>query len=83
MRTMGVPLSIRLADDIRETLEAETRARGVGLATFVRDLATRAARDVRRAAMRAESEQVSRYLTQSEPGRALYDEIGTPSSDAG
>jgi hypothetical protein len=46
---MGVPISIRLDDDVRSELEAQARARGVGLATLLRDLATEAAREGRRA----------------------------------
>ncbi len=42
---MGVPLSIRLDDEIRDILASEARARGAGLATFLRDVATRAARE--------------------------------------
>jgi hypothetical protein len=40
---MGVPISIRLDDDVRVELEAQVRARGIGLATLLRDVATKAA----------------------------------------
>ncbi len=80
---MGVPLSIRLDDEVRDILASEARARGVGLATFVRDLATRAARDARRARIRAQSAQVAHHLQGTEQGGALYDDVGTPTVDAG
>jgi hypothetical protein len=41
---MGVPISIRLDDDIRDELEAQARTAGIGLATHLRNLATAAAR---------------------------------------
>ncbi len=46
---MGVPISIRLDGDVRDELEAQARRNGVGLATLLREVATGAARDVRRA----------------------------------
>ncbi len=52
----GVTLiSIRLDDDVRDELEARAPARGVGLATMLRELATAAARDARRARIRQTS----------------------------
>jgi hypothetical protein len=45
---MGVPISIRLDDDVRDELETQARSRGVRLATLLRDLATEAAREARR-----------------------------------
>jgi hypothetical protein len=41
---MGVPISVRLDDDVRDELEAQVRSRGIGLATLLRDLAIEAAR---------------------------------------
>jgi antitoxin component of RelBE/YafQ-DinJ toxin-antitoxin module len=46
---VGVPISIRLDDDVRAELEAQAQAHGIGLATLLRDLATRVARDAQRA----------------------------------
>lgn len=45
---MGSPISIRLDDDVREELEAQAQVRGIGLATLLREVATRAARDARK-----------------------------------
>jgi hypothetical protein len=80
---MGVPISIRLDDDVREELEAQAQSRGIGLATLLRDVATRAARDARKARIRQASEAIGDRVASSPDGRALYDEIGSPTTDAG
>jgi hypothetical protein len=80
---VGVPISIRLDDDVRDELEAQAKAHGVGLATLLRDLATRAARDARRARIREASERVGRHVAGSAEGQALYEGWGTPRVDAG
>jgi hypothetical protein len=79
---MGIPISIRLDDDVRDELEAQARARGVGLATLLRDLATEAARRVRRERILQASENVASHIAHSEAGRAFYKDWGTPSADA-
>jgi creatinine amidohydrolase/Fe(II)-dependent formamide hydrolase-like protein len=87
---MGVPISIRLDDDVRAELESQARERGIGLATLPRDVATRAARDAQRARIRQASEAIGHRVA-SDPearafypeARAFYDEIGSPTTDAG
>ncbi|MGH7103712.1 MAG: hypothetical protein ACREFJ_15090 [Acetobacteraceae bacterium] len=71
---MGRPISIRLDDAVRCELEAEARARGVGLATLVRDLVTEAAREARRIRIREASAAVGAHVAHSPEGRALYEE---------
>ena len=56
---MGVPISIRLDDEVRAELEAQAQSRGIGLATLLRDLATEAARATRRARIRQASAATS------------------------
>lgn len=80
---MGVPISIRLDDDIREELESQARANGIGLATLIRDMATKAARDARRARIWEASEAIGRRVAESAEAKAFYDEVGTPTSDVG
>jgi hypothetical protein len=80
---MGVPISIRLDDDVREELEAQAQSRGIGLATLLRDVATRAARDARKARIRQASEAIGDRVASSPDARAFYDEVGTPTPDAG
>jgi GNAT superfamily N-acetyltransferase len=80
---MGVPISIRLSDDVRDELEAQARARGVGLATLLRDLATAAARDARRERIREASARVGSHVAGSPEANAFYEDWGTPRADAG
>jgi hypothetical protein len=80
---MGVPISIRLDDDVRDELEAQARSQGVGLATLLRDLATQAARNARKARIRAASARVGARVAGSAEGRAFYEDWGTPRADAG
>jgi hypothetical protein len=79
---MGVPISIRLDDDVRDELEVQARARGIGLATLLRDLATGAAREARRARIRQASAAVGGHVATSAERQAFYEEWGTPRADA-
>ena len=78
---MGVPISIRLDDDIRDELEAQAQTRGIGLSTLLRELATKAARDARRARIREASAEVGRHVQTSPEARAFYEGWGTPRAD--
>jgi GNAT superfamily N-acetyltransferase len=80
---MGLPISIRLDDDVRDELETQARARGIGLATLLRDLATEAARQARRARIRQASAAVGSHAAASAEGQAFYQDWGTPRADAG
>jgi hypothetical protein len=80
---MGVPISIRLDDDVRTELEAQARARGIGLATLLRDLAAGAARDARRTRIREASAAIGAKVATSAEAEAFYDGWGTPRADAG
>ena len=77
---MGVPISVRLADDVRAELETQARKRGVGLATLLRELATNAARDAKRARIRAASHAIGDQVAQSAEARAFYADWGTPNA---
>jgi hypothetical protein len=79
---MGVPISIRLDDDIRDELEAQARSQGIGLATLLRDLATHAAREAKRKRIREASEAVAHHVAGSREGRTFYEDWGTPGVDA-
>ncbi|WP_428390843.1 hypothetical protein [Lichenicoccus sp.] len=80
---MGVPISIRLDDDVRDELDAQARAHGIGLATLLRDVATRAARDARRDRIRRASEQVGAHVAASPEAQRFYEDWGTPRADGG
>lgn len=78
---MGVPISIRLDDDVRGELEAQARARGIGLATLLRDLANQAAREARRARIRQASAAVGSHVISSPEAQTFYASWGTPQAD--
>jgi hypothetical protein len=80
---MGVPISVRLDDGVRRELEAQARERGIGLATLLRELATRAAREAEDARIRAESAAVARYVRSSPEAQAFYEDWGTPTANVG
>jgi GNAT superfamily N-acetyltransferase len=75
---MNTPVSIRLNDDVRETLEVEAKARGLGLATLLREIAADAARDVRRARIRAESAAVGRFVAGDPDAQGFLHALGRP-----
>lgn len=78
---MGIPISIRLDDDVRHELEGQARSRGIGLGTLLRELATRAAREAQRARIRDASATVGQHVAGSPDGRAFYEGWGTPHAD--
>lgn len=80
---MGVPVSIRLDDDVRDELETQARSRGIGLATLLRDLATDAAREAKRVRIRQATAAIGSYVAGSPDARAFFEEWGTPRADAG
>jgi len=75
---MAAPISIRLDDKVREELEAEARARNIGLATLLRQIAAEAARQVKRKRIREQSEAVGRYVASHPEAREFYEFWGTP-----
>src|SRR6266478_4119149 len=75
---MAAPVSVRLDDDVRETLEAEARARHIGLSTYLRQIAIETATRLRRDRIRAQSRAVGEYVAESADGAAFYEEWGTP-----
>ena len=75
---MATPISIRLDEEVRKTLEAEARARQVGLSTYLRQIAVETAERLRRERIRAQSRAVGEYVAGSAEVAAFYDEWGTP-----
>jgi hypothetical protein len=78
---MADPVSIRLDDEIRQTLEEEARSRKLGLSAYLRDIATREARRVRRERIRQQSREVGAYIAATPEARAIYDELGCPDAE--
>ena len=75
---MGAPISVRLDDKVREELEAQARARNIGLSTLLRDIATEAARQAKRRRIREQSEAVGRYVANYPEAKEFYEFWGTP-----
>jgi predicted transcriptional regulator len=71
---MAAPVSVRLDDDVRETLEAEARARRIGLSTYLRQIAIETAERLRKERIRAQSRAVGEYVASSAEAAAFYDE---------
>jgi hypothetical protein len=78
---VGHPVSVRLDDAVQSTLEGAAKERGVGLSTYLRELAAAEAKRVRRERIRAQSRAVADYLASSPEGRAFYEDWGTPTAE--
>jgi len=78
---MGHPVSVRLDEEIQATLEEAGKVGGIGLSTYLRELAVDEAKRVRRERIRVQSRAVAAYLASSPEGRAFYAEWGTPTAD--
>ena len=79
---MIAPISIRLDPDVRITLELEAKMRGIGLATYLRQISAQAARDVRRARIREASASVARHAAATPEAHAFLEDWGTPDGTA-
>lgn len=75
---MAAPISIRLDDEVRKELEAEARARNIGLATLLRQIAADAAREVKRKRIREQTEAVGKYVASCPEAKEFYEFWGTP-----
>jgi hypothetical protein len=75
---MAAPISIRLDEEVRETLEAEARSRNIGLATLLRQIAKEAARQVKRKRIREQSAAVGKHVANRPEAKEFYEFWGTP-----
>ena len=71
-------ISIRLDDEIRQTLEAEAGSRNIGLSTLLREIPTEAARQTKRRRIREQAEAVGRYVASSPEAAEFFEFWGTP-----
>jgi GNAT superfamily N-acetyltransferase len=78
---MSVPVSVRLDDEVRRTLEEEARARRIGLSAYLRHIATEEARRLRRRRIREQSRAVGAYVGEAPAAREFYEEWGTPKTE--
>jgi hypothetical protein len=76
-------VSVRLDPAVREVLEAEARARRIGLSTYLRELAADAARAARRRRIRDESRAVAEHLARDPEAGALYEDWGKAGGEVG
>ncbi len=70
------PISVRLDPEVRAVLEDEAAARGTGLSSLLRELAAQAARDIRRARIRAQSAAVGAHVAGEPEAGDFYREWG-------
>ena len=78
---MGHPVSVRLDEEVQATLEEAAKARGIGLSTYLRELALDEAKRLRHERIRAQSRRVGTYIAVSPEGRAFYADWGTPTAE--
>jgi hypothetical protein len=78
---MGHPVSIRLDDKVQATLEDAAKERGIGLSTYLRELAETEAKRIRRERIRAQSRTVGAYVASSPKARAFYEDWGRPTGE--
>lgn len=78
MRQTPPPVSVRLDPEVRDVLEREAASRDIGLSSLLRELATQAARDIRRARIREQSASVGAHAAQDPQVASFYRDWGTP-----
>jgi len=76
-KVVPLPVSVRLDPEVRAVLESEATARAMGLSSLLRELATLAARDIRRSRIRAQSGAVGAHVAQNPQAAAFYRDWGT------
>jgi GNAT superfamily N-acetyltransferase len=74
---MSLPVSVRLDDDVRATLEAEARARKLGLSSYLRELARERARELRRDRIRQQSRAVAAHVEREPDAAGFYEAWGS------
>jgi hypothetical protein len=78
---MTALISIRLDADVQRTLELEAKTRGIGPATYLRQIASGAARQARRARVHAGSAAVACHVADDPEARAFVEAWGTQQPD--
>jgi len=78
---MSTPISIRLDEDMREILEGEAQRRSIGLSRLIREIATDAAKEVRRRRIREQTKAVAEYVAGSPEAKEFFEFWGTPRAE--
>ncbi len=81
MRQISSPVSVRLDPEVRDVLEREAAARAIGLSSLLRELATQAARGIRRARIREQSAAVGVHAAADESAASFYRDWGAPGAE--
>lgn len=68
---------------MQATLEGAARERGIGLSSYLRELAAAEAKRVRRERVRAQSRAVAAYVASSPDAHAFHEDWGTPTAEGG
>ena len=79
---MPHPVSLRLDEDVQITLEGAAKERGIGLSTYLRQLAAEEANRVRRDRIRQQSHVVGKYVECSSTAREFYADWGSIPPDS-
>jgi antitoxin component of RelBE/YafQ-DinJ toxin-antitoxin module len=75
---MSSRISVRIDDAVRQILEAAARSRNIPLSTLLNEIATAAARQIKRRRIREQSEAVTRYVASSPEAAEFLEFWGMP-----
>jgi len=78
---MSAPISIRLDESVQVILDDEAKRRKIGISTLIREIATEAAKEVRRKRVREGSEAVARHIKKCPEAAEFFEFWGTPRID--
>ena len=71
-------ISVRIDDAVRQILEAEAGSRNIRISALLKEIATQAARQIKRRNIREQSEAVGRYIASHPEAKEFYEFWGTP-----
>jgi uncharacterized protein (DUF1778 family) len=78
---MKGPISVRLSEEERATIEVAARARGLGISAFIRQIVESEARRLRRQAIREAGRRLVDHLNADEEAAAYYGESDLPARE--
>jgi hypothetical protein len=75
---MSAPISLRLDDAIRESLEIEAKERQIGLSALLREMITECAKEAKRQRIRKQTAALADRIASSPEAREFFEFWGTP-----
>lgn len=78
---MGYPVSVRLDEDVQLTREDAGRELGLGLSTYLREVAANEAKRLRCERIRSQSRAVGADVEAHAEAREFYSDWGTPAGE--